>query len=245
MITFVIPFFNEERKNKKSLKNFLKDLSKYILQPRNKNNYFILMNDGSTDKTLEFLKTFINNKNKKKVTLINFKKNQGQGAIFRRGLELCKTKYFTMIPSDYDLPFLDYTKFTKKQLDLVIFYKSNLEKYSNLRLLLSSLYNLIYNFAFGTKIHYLQGPGLYKKSKLKKISIRSSNISSHSEIAIKLLHSNVTYCEFPFQKRNESKVDRSVSIKSLLYVTLSFFRLLIEVKLMKKFSINNSKRIYI
>ena len=63
MITFVIPFFNEESKNKKSLKNFLKDLSKYILQPRNKNNHFILMNDGSTDKTLEFLKTFINNKN--------------------------------------------------------------------------------------------------------------------------------------------------------------------------------------
>ena len=66
MITFVIPFFNEESKNSKSLKIFLKDLSKYISHIKNKNNYFILMNDGSTDKTLEFLKTFIKNKKKNK-----------------------------------------------------------------------------------------------------------------------------------------------------------------------------------
>ena len=245
MITFLIPFFNEESKNSKSLKIFLKDLSKYISHVTNKNNYFILMNDGSTDKTLEYLKIFIKNKKKKQIILVNFKENKGQGAIFKKGLELCKTKYFIMIPSDYDLPFIDYTKFIKKKLDLVIFYKSNLEKYSNSRLLLSSLYNLIYNFTFGTKIHYVQGPALYKKSKLQKISIKSSNISSHSEIAIKLLHTNITYCEFPFIKRNDSKIDRSVSIKSLLYVTLSFFRLIIEIKLMKKFNINKSKRIFI
>ena len=77
MITFIIPFFNEESKNSKNLKIFLKDLSKYILHKKNKNNYFLLMNDGSTDKTLEFLKTFIKNQNKKKVIFINFKKNKG------------------------------------------------------------------------------------------------------------------------------------------------------------------------
>ncbi len=245
MITFVIPFFNEESKNSKSLFFFLQDLTKYILLGKNKNNCFILINDGSTDKTLEVLKNFIKKKNKKKVFLINFKKNKGQGAIFKKGLELCKTKYLTMIPSDYDLPFLDYTKFIKSQLDLVIFYRSNLEKYTNLRLLLSSLYNLIYNFCFGTKIHYLQGPAFFKKSKLEKINIKSSNVSSHTEIAIKLLHSKIKYCEFPLHFKNKSKIDRSVSIKSFLNVTLSFFRLLIEVKLMNnKFNITKSKRIY-
>jgi len=246
MITFIIPFFNEESKNSKNLKIFLKDLSKYILHKKNKNNYFLLMNDGSTDKTLEFLKTFIKNQNKKKVIFINFKKNKGQGAIFRKGIELCKTKYLTMIPSDGDLPFLDYTKFIKKKVDLVLFYISNLEMYSNSRLLLSSLFNSIYNFTFGTKIHYIQGPALYNKLKLKKISIRSSNISSHSEMAIKLLHSNITYCEYSFVRKNYSKIDRSVNIKSLLYVIFSFFRLWLEVKLMNnKFSITKSKRIHI
>ena len=52
MITFVIPFFNEESKNSKSLKIFLKDLSKYISHVTNKINYFILMTDGSTATTL-------------------------------------------------------------------------------------------------------------------------------------------------------------------------------------------------
>jgi glycosyltransferase involved in cell wall biosynthesis len=246
MITFVIPFFNEESKNFKSLELFLKDLSKYINLSKNRNNCFLLVNDGSTDKTLELLNTFMKNKKSKKVTLINFKKNQGQGEIFRKGLALCRTKYLTMIPSDYDLPFLDYTKFIKNKADFVIFYKSNLEKYSNSRLLLSSLYNLIYNFVFGTKIHYLQGPALYNISKLKKIKIRSSNISSHSEIAIKLLHSNITYCEHPFVKKNMSNIDRSVSVKSLFYVVISFIRLWIEVKLMnKKYNTDKSKRVYI
>ena len=245
MITFVIPFFNEESKNSKSLNFFLQDLTKYILLRKNKNNFFILINDGSTDKTLEVLKNFIRKKNKKKVILINFKKNKGQGAIFRKGLELCKTTYFTSIPSDYDLPFMDYTKFIKSKLDLVIFYRSNLEKYTNLRLLLSSLFNLIYNFCFGTKIHYLQGPALYKKSKLKKIIIKSSDISAHTEIAIKLLHTKITYSEQPLHFKNKSKIDRTVSIKSLFRVTFSFFRLLVEVKLINnKFKITKSKRIY-
>ena len=246
MITFIIPFYNEESKNSENLKTFLKVLAKYILQNKNKDYYFLLFNDGSTDKTLKYIENFIKNKNKKKVIFINFKKNKGQGAIFRKGLELCKTKYLIFIPSDGDTPFFDYKKFIKKKVDLVLFYVHNLENYSSSRLFLSSLFNSIYNFSFGTKIHYIQGPALYNKSKLKKISIKSSNISSHSEMAIKLLHSNITYCEYPYNRVRYSEVDRSVTIKSFLNVTFSFLRLLLEVKLTnKKLSITKSKRILI
>ena len=53
MITFIIPFYNEESKNSENLKTFLKELAKYILQNKNKDYYFLLFNDGSTDKITE------------------------------------------------------------------------------------------------------------------------------------------------------------------------------------------------
>ena len=59
MITIIIPFYNEESKNKKSLTLFLKDLSKYISQKFNNKNKFILIDDCSSDNTVKLIKEFI------------------------------------------------------------------------------------------------------------------------------------------------------------------------------------------
>ena len=59
MITIIIPFYNEESKNKKSLLLFLKDLSKYISLNFNNKNKFILIDDGSRDKTVTVIEEFI------------------------------------------------------------------------------------------------------------------------------------------------------------------------------------------
>ena len=59
MITIIIPFYNEESKNKKSLTAFLKTFSKYISLSFNKKNQFILIDDGSTDQTHQVIKDFI------------------------------------------------------------------------------------------------------------------------------------------------------------------------------------------
>ena len=58
MITFFIPFYNEARRG--NIDFFLLDLSKFINKKINQNNYFILINDGSTDKTQIIIETFIN-----------------------------------------------------------------------------------------------------------------------------------------------------------------------------------------
>ena len=65
MITFFIPFYNEEIR--KNLQIFLPKLSRFISLRINKNNKFILVNDGSTDSTKELLEKFVvNHKDKKK-----------------------------------------------------------------------------------------------------------------------------------------------------------------------------------
>ena len=49
MITFFIPFYNEEKRG--NIHPFLLELSQYINNKINENNCFILINDGSSDKT--------------------------------------------------------------------------------------------------------------------------------------------------------------------------------------------------
>ena len=66
MVTFFIPFYNEEIKSKQNLKNFLNELKIFIKHPSNKSNFFFLYNDGSTDNTNLYLekikKNFKSNK---------------------------------------------------------------------------------------------------------------------------------------------------------------------------------------
>ena len=64
MITFFIPFYNEARRG--NIHFFLLDLSKFINKKINQNNYFILINDGSSDKTQIIIETFIKKFHKKK-----------------------------------------------------------------------------------------------------------------------------------------------------------------------------------
>ena len=86
MITIIIPFYNEESKNKKSLLLFLKDLSKYISLNFNNKNKFILIDDGSRDKTVTVIEEFIHKlkkKHKNKVLFLRNEKNKGHGYTLR------------------------------------------------------------------------------------------------------------------------------------------------------------------
>ena len=76
MITIIIPFYNEESKNKKSLTLFLKDLSKYISQKFNNKNKFILIDDGSRDKTVRLINEFIRRLKKNQKNKVTFLSNE-------------------------------------------------------------------------------------------------------------------------------------------------------------------------
>ena len=114
MITIIIPFYNEESKNKKSLDLFLRGLSKYVSLSFNNKNQFILIDDGSRDKTSNVIEKFISKlkkTQKNRVIFIKNGRNRGYAYTLRRGFKLSKTKYVTTLPSDNDLPFIDYRKY--------------------------------------------------------------------------------------------------------------------------------------
>ena len=82
----IIPVYNEEETVGNVIETVLK--SEFVCQ-------VICVNDGSTDKSLDILKSFGH-----KIDLINFKKNKGKGAALASGIEKTREKIIVFIDSD-------------------------------------------------------------------------------------------------------------------------------------------------
>ncbi len=236
MITFFIPFYNEEKKSKKNLKFFLSDLKKFIKHPSNKNNYFFFYNDGSVDNTEFYLKKLIDLFKSNKVSLINNSQNKGVGHSFKKAVKKCKTKFIFFLPGDNDLnikkDLVNLNKFCRW--DLTFFCPINYEKYSTARYFLSMAFRMIYGITFGVKVNYIQSPCLYNVKHLKRHYFRSNRMSIWPEINIKLLKTNLQYGEVPVIFKNKSIIDRSVSFKNFLEVVTMFLMTLLDVKLLSR-----------
>ena len=86
-ISVIIPVFNEEKTVRKIVKTFLK--SKLI-------DEIICVNDGSTDRSLEILKTFGD-----KIKLIDLKENKGKGYALAKGTELARGEIIVFWDADF------------------------------------------------------------------------------------------------------------------------------------------------
>lgn len=98
LISIIIPVYNGEREIEKCLSS--------IFDQTYKNYEVVVVNDGSTDKTLEILKKY-KEKYKRKVNIIN-QKNKGQAVARNNGIKKVKGKYITFLDADdyFDKNFL-------------------------------------------------------------------------------------------------------------------------------------------
>ena len=234
MISFFIPFYNEEKKGKK-LNFFLKDLKKFIKHPANKKNYFLLYNDGSTDRTQVYLENFKKQFKGKKILILSNINNRGVGYSFKKTIKHCKSKFLFFLPGDYDLSFEDLlhlNKYTKY--DLTSLFPINFEKYSTGRYFLSMIFRMIYGIAFGVNVNYIQSPCLYKVKNLKKHKFLSNRFSIWPEVNIKLLRTNINFIEIPVLFKNKSVIDRTVSLKNFLEIVIMFLLTFLEIKVFKR-----------
>ena len=89
-VSVIMPVYNGE--------SFLNESVQSILNQTFKNFQFIIINDGSTDKTLRILKKF--KRNDKRIILIDNKKNMGASKSFNIGLKRAKGKYVACFCAD-------------------------------------------------------------------------------------------------------------------------------------------------
>ena len=100
-LTVVVPFYNEEKYFYESISRLIEQ--KFITE-------VILVNDASTDGSLEIAKNII--KKDKRLKLINLNKNSGKGNAVKEALKIVKTSHIIVHDADLEYDPKDiYTMF--------------------------------------------------------------------------------------------------------------------------------------
>lgn len=151
-LTVIVPFYNEEMN--------LADLHKEIVDVLNEQNYtseIIYVNDGSSDNSREVLKKAINevNLNKVKVVIIDFKKNFGQTAAIKAGIDSASGNYISFLDADRQNDPVDIPKFMEKigsDYDAVFGWRKDRHD-KTFRRILSNFANRGINYIFSYPYH--------------------------------------------------------------------------------------------
>src|SRR5210317_1994537 len=173
-VSIIIPIFNEEKRILKSLKSIEIFLKKKIFNKIE----MILINDGSLDKTLFLIKSYLKkSKNKKNFKLISLKHNKGKGYALAKGVKHAKNNW--LLTSDVDLSVsLNYLviwekKFLKQTSSVYFASRSHIHskvKKNFFRFFLGMIFKFICLFIFKLNISDTQcGFKLYKKNIAKKL----------------------------------------------------------------------------
>ena len=223
-ISIIYPFYNEEKRINKTLN----DIKKFNLISKHIKKEFLLVNDGSTDNTINIINDFI--KKNKNVKLINYKINKGKGFALKKGIE--KAKYDWILTSDSDLSVSSY--------QLLIWINKNLLNHNNhiyfgsrnlpdsivkkkrYRKIIGIIFTFIIWIFFKIKLKDTQcGFKLYRSKYAKKIfkKIITNGYMHDIEICLISEKLNVKITELPVKwiHKNNSKISLFKDVFKILY----------------------------
>ena len=220
LISILIPSFNEEETILKVLNRISETIESSV------NYEVIVINDGSTDNTLNLLEQ---NKNLYD-QLISYEKNYGKGNAVKKGLEVSKGKYVFFQDADLEYDPIDINKFIKLinrfEPDLIIGSRLNYSEYTRSHNILNKfgnmfitlIFNLFYNTTF-TDIYSCYA--CYKKDLLNEKNLKTKGFEQHAEILCKVVKKGKKFYEVPInyngRTHEEGKKIKFYHIFSVLF----------------------------
>jgi glycosyltransferase involved in cell wall biosynthesis len=224
-LTVGIPALNEEKNIESTLRTVLSAAAKTPSLPVE----MIVVDDGSTDRTADIVQELA--RRHSNIRLIRNAENLGLGASIRRAMESATTDKFLFIPGDNDIPLatLELLFRNAHVAEVVMCYFHNEEIRARPRLVLSTVFRMIYTICFEIYVQYINGPAIYPLAKLKELKLRSTRFSIVAEINVKLLRQGVTFVEVPGTRQVGLAGSTSLSWRSLLETIRVFLHLIFEV----------------
>lgn len=165
--SIIIPVLNEEE----SLRELVEKIEKSL---KGKNTFeIIFIDDGSTDNTLNILKSL--EREKKYIKVFSFRRNLGKSAALTKGFSEAKGKYVATLDGDLqdDPSNIKELKerMVKGDLDLVSGWRKN-RKDTIFKRISSILFNKTVSILFKLEVHDLNGGlKLYKNDVVKELNI--------------------------------------------------------------------------
>ncbi len=164
-ISLMIPAYNEGNKIKKTLK----EVQSFVENEKDEWEVLII-NDGSTDNTLEILENY----KPQFFKIISYNQNKGKGFALKQGVKQATGDYICFIDSDLAYSFENLKKLLSylDKYDVVIgsrnLHTDNHENISTLRRILGRGFNIVSNIILGHKIKDTQsGLKAFKKKPAK------------------------------------------------------------------------------
>ena len=188
----------------------------------------IVVNDGSTDRTLEFAQEFA--VNHPQIRVVSNEKNLGFGGAFKRGLQEAKMNYCTLVgavnENEKNSLRQIYSEIGKA--DLILSYVANPETRSPFRRIMSTAYVKLVNFLFGYRLKFYNGANIYPTKKLRERDFTNSH-GFYVEILIRLLDEGFSYKEVPLvlQPRRH-KHSRAFRPKNVILVVWTLVRIYVN-----------------
>lgn len=126
-ISFVIPFYNEERRIRYALSALLEGVHTHGLRLEE----VIFVDDGSVDISVSIVERYkprLEKKLRAKVTILSYKKNRGKGAAVRTGMLASSADYTLFFDVDMSTPLSELGKFAplmKRGYDVIVGTRKN------------------------------------------------------------------------------------------------------------------------
>jgi len=224
-LTVGIPALNEEQNIESTLRSVLAAAEK----TPSLRVEMVVVDDGSTDRTADIVQDFARHHGN--IRLIRNPENLGLGASIRRAFESATTDKFLFIPGDNDIPLhtLELLFRNAHVAEVVMCFFQNNEIRARPRLVLSTIFGLIYTLCFELYVQYINGPAVYPLAKLRELELRSTRFSIVAEINVKLLRQGVTFVEVPGTRQVGLAGSTSLGWRSLLETIRVFLHLFYEV----------------
>ena len=212
-LTIVVPALNEEGTIEITVNEILP-----VVRCMLDEFEFILVNDGSTDKTGEIMD--ILKQNNSEVKVIHNPECRGLGWIFKEGIARARYENLTIIPGDHVYNINGLTNLIRAvgSSDLVVSYRINQSQTRKTsRLLLSLLFRSIMAFLFRFNIRDFHSTVVYPVKIVRGLNLRLEGIAYQLEVIVKLLRRRVSFVEIPVTVNpDKSDNSRSLRLKNLL-----------------------------
>lgn len=223
--SIILFLYNEED----SLKAVIDSALVILKQLNATESELIIVNDGSTDKSSQIIKNYLNNDN---IKVIHHNKNKGIGEALISGYKAANYENICAIPADGQfnveelLPFKIIPDKT-----IISFYRNQKTRYTLFRKLLSFGNKLLNKYLLGIKVKDVNWVKVYKKDFFDSISPVLTSSLVESEICAKMLKTGfkIIEVESTYHPRLGGK-SKGASLSTIRQAIRETFKLYVELR---------------
>lgn len=166
------------------------------------------------------------------VKVIHNETNRGLGYNYRKGVEIARMDYVTMIPGDNEIEERSVESIFAQtgRADVVIPYTANQEIRPWSRRLISRSFTTFVNLVFGHRLKYYNGCCVHRRTLLQSVPIDTEGFAYSAAILVRLLRKGATFVETPmYIKAREHGATKAFRLKNIASVVSTLVNLIVEV----------------